>query len=170
MLFCFEKKEGNRTHPMQVPGGHLPFGSWMPNAPYDLPPRANRPSIPVPCSKTKQHPIGMLFCFGKKGRESNPSNASARWALAVRQLDAERSLRFAPKGKPAIDSRTFKGPQHGAVDDMHFEPIHLFSSRASCFGRSKKQGAALWFLSIAQLRCGAYTNRIQIERKVRSSL
>ncbi len=48
MLFCFEKKEGNRTHPMQVPGGHLPFGSWMPNAPYDLPPRANRPSVPVP--------------------------------------------------------------------------------------------------------------------------
>ena len=68
--------------------------------------RANRPSIPVPCSKTKQHPIGMLFCFGKKGRESNPSNASARWALAVRQLDAERSLRFAPKGKSAIDSCT----------------------------------------------------------------
>ena len=169
-VFVLGKKEGNRTHPMQVPGGHLPFGSWMPNAPYDLPPRANRPSIPVPCSKTKQHPIGMLFCFWKKGRESNPSNASARRALAVRQLNAERSLRFAPKGKSAIDSRTLKGPQHGAVDDIHFEPVHLFSSRASCFGRSKKQGTALWFLSIAQLRCGAYTNRIQIERKVRSFL
>ena len=46
--FVLGKKEGNRTHPMQVPGGHLPFGSWMPNAPYDLPLRANRPSIPVP--------------------------------------------------------------------------------------------------------------------------
>ena len=126
--------------------------------------------FPDPAPKQNSIPSGCCFCFGKKGRESNPSNASARWALAVRQLDAERSLRSAPKGKSAIDSRTLKGPQHGAVDDIHFEPVHLFSSRASCFGRSKKQGAALWFLSIAQLRCGAYTNRIQIERKVRSSL
>ena len=46
------------------------------------------------------------FCFGKKGRESNPSNAGARWALAVRQLDAERFLRFAPKGKSAAGIRS----------------------------------------------------------------
>ena len=193
-------------------------------------------SIPVPCSKTKQHPMGCCFCVRNRERKSNPFHASARWALAVRQLDAERSLRFASRAnRPSIpvpcsktkqhpigmlflflEKRkgiepiqckcpvgtcrsaagcrtlpticpqgqigrryplprplghgTHKGPQHGAVDDMHFEPVHLFFSRASCFGRSKKQGAALWFLSIAQLRCGAYTNRIQIERKVRSFL
>ena len=142
------KREGNRTHPMQVSGGHLPFGSWMPNAPYDLPPRANRPSIPVPCSKTKQHPIGMLFCFGKKGRESNPSNASVRWALAVRQLDAERSLRFAPKGKSAIDSRTLKGPLHGAVDDIHFEPVHLFPPVLPVLGDQKSRAQLCGFCQL----------------------
>ena len=163
---------------MQVPGGHLPFGSWMPNAPYDLPPRANRPSIPVPCSKTKQHPIGMLFCFGKKGRESNPSNAGARWALAVRQLDAERSLRFAPKGKSAAGIRSpgclgmahTKAPSMAQLTTCILNRFIFFSPVLPVLGDQKKQGAALWFLSIAQLRCGAYTNRIQIERKVRSFL
>ena len=62
--------------------------------------------FPYPAPKQNSIPSGCCFCFWKKGRESNPSNASARWALAVRQLDAERSLRFAPKGKSAIDSRT----------------------------------------------------------------
>ena len=161
---------------MQVPGGHLPFGSWMPNAPYDLPPRANRPSIPVPCSKTASHRDAVLFWEKRKGIEPIQCKCpvgTCRSAAGCRTLPT-----ICPQGQIGrryplprlLGHGTHKGPQHGAVDGIRFEPIHLFSSRASCFGRSKKQGTALWFLSIAQLRCGAYTNRIQIERKVRSFL
>ena len=159
-------------------------------------------SIPVPCSKTKQHPMGCCFCVRNRERKSNPFHASARWALAVRQLDAERSLRFAPKGKSAIDSRTLlqnKTASHWdavlfwkkrkGIEPIQCKcPVGTCRSAAGCRtllticpqegkpaidSRTLKvpqQGAALWFLSIAQLRCGAYTNRIQIERKVRSFL
>ena len=178
-------------------------------------------SIPVPCSKTKQHPIGMLFLFLEKRKGIEPiqckcpvgtcrsaagcrtlltgllENAlslrtSAHAGVAIPRIFKHlgRKTKLFPSNRgaatpvtsvtgsqrhtfltaPAIDFRTLKGPQHGAVDDMHFEPVHLFSPVLPVSGDQKKQGAALWFLSIAQLRCGAYTNRIQIERKVRSFL
>ena len=156
----------------------MPFGSWMPNAPYDLPPGQIGHRFPYPAPKQNSIPSGCCFCFGKKGRESNPSNASARWALAVRQLDAERSLRFAPKGKSAAGIRSpgrlgmahTKAPSMAQLTTCILNRFIFFPPVLPVLGDQKKQGAALWFLSIAQLRCGAYTNRIQIERKVRSFL
>ena len=148
-------------------------------------------SIPVPCSKTKQHPIGMLFLFWEKRKGIEPiqckcpvgtcrsaagcrtlltgllENAlslrtSAHAGVAIPRIFKHlgRKTKLFPSNRgaatpvtsvtgsqrhtfltaPAIDSRTLKGPQHGAVDDMHFEPVHLFFSRASSFGRSKKAG------------------------------
>jgi len=163
---------------MQVPGGHLPFGSWMPNAPYDLPPRANRPSIPVPCSKTKQHPIGMLFCFGKKGRESNPSNAGARWALAVRQLDAERSLRFAPKGKSAAGIRSpgrlgmahTKAPSMAQLTTFILNRFIFFPPVFPVLGDQKSRAQLCGFCQLRNCAAARILIVSKIERKVRSFL
>ena len=134
-------------------------------------------SIPVPCSKTKQHPIGMLFLFLEKRKGIEPiqckcpvgtcrsaagcrtlltgllENAlslrtSAHAGVAIPRIFKHlgRKTKLFPSNRgaatpvtsvtgsqrhtfltaPAIDSRTLKGPQHGAVDDMHFEPVHFF--------------------------------------------
>ena len=67
-------------------------------------PKANRPSNPSSSASKEETPFGVSSLFSEVLRDSNPSNARLRWSLANRQLDADCSLRFAFKGKSAIES------------------------------------------------------------------
>ena len=92
LLFCF--REGFEPTSMRGSGGALPLGGWTPSALYDLPLKGqigNR--IPHPLLWT---PHGVSSFLLQRGIRPHPMQGLRR-SLANRQLDADCSLRFAPK-------------------------------------------------------------------------
>ena len=120
--FLFGTKKENRTHSMQVPGGHLPFGSWMPNAPYDLPPGQIGHRFPYPAPKSTA-PSGVLFLrSGKRKRLVNTHSSRSQGPSSIncgiaatgsyRKLD---SLRDAPPPPTAAVPLPLRGRLGGRL-------------------------------------------------------
>ena len=84
--------------------------------------------------------------FKHLGRKTKlfPSNRGA--ATPVTSVTGSQRHTFLTA--PAIDSRTLKGPQHGAVDGIHFEPVHLFSPVLPVLGDQKSRAQLCGFCQL----------------------